>query len=167
MIASILQSNVYKKEYKALQKLSTILTFDYIIKVINCYESSKQVNKHITRLESMLINQSIMRSDSSMPFSSKKMHVQYTSQKTLISILTKKHETEGVKKFTVNDKFIESVMSEYNTEIKKTLKTAKPLSKVQFKNLLGYTYQIENRDSKSRKPEVTEPILSVEDVPFI
>ena len=167
MIASILQSNVYKKEYKALQKLSTILTFDYIIKVINCYESNKQVNKHITRLESMLINQSIMRSDSSMPFSSKKMHVQYSSQKTLISILTKKHETEGVKKFTVNDKFIESVMSEYNTEIKKTLKTAKPLSKVQFKNLLGYTYQIENRDSKSRKPEVTEPILSVEDVPFI
>lgn len=62
---------------------------------------------------------------------------------------------------------IKSVMSEYNTEIKKTLKTAKPLSKVQFKNLLGYTYQIENRDSKSRKPEVTEPILSVEDVPFI
>lgn len=165
MIAEILQSRIYKKEYKSLQKLSGTLTFDYIVKTLNFTRSEKETNKHIKRLEYMLINQAIER-NGTLPFSNKAMQMQFNEQKTLISIIQERKKSSGTKKFTINDSFMESLNKEFNEKMTASMPKYKPKSKTQFKNLLFYVYIIINQNSKSRKPELTEPILSVDDVPF-
>ena len=165
MLAEILQSNLYKKEYKSLRKLSDIFTFDYIIKVLNFAESEKDTNKHIKRLEYLLINQAIERKGA-LPFQSKTMKMQFTEQSTLISIVNERKKSSGTKKFTLNDSFMDSLNQEFNARMATLIPKYKPKSKTQFKNLLFFVYIIINQNSKSRKPELTEPILSIDDVPF-
>lgn len=166
MIAEILQSKLYSKEYKALRKLSDTLTFDYIIKVLNFASSEKETKKHIKRLEYMLINQAIERKGA-LPFSNKTMQMQFTEQKTLITIINERKKSTGTKKFTINDSFMNSLNQEFNKKMALQVPIYKYKSKTQFKNLLYFVYIIINQNSKSRKPELTTPILSIDDVPFI
>lgn len=164
-LASLVQSNLYKKEYKVLRKLSDILTFDYIVKVLANSKNAKSTNKHIKRIEYMLINQAIAR-NGSMPFSTKSMKIQFTEQSTLISVVNKRKQASGTKKFTLNESFMDSLNQEFNKAMQNTIPSYKPKSSTQFKNLLYHVYNVINQNSKSRKPELAEPILSIDDVPF-
>lgn len=166
MMAELLQSRLYKKEYRDLKKLSSIITFDYIIKVLNFAKEEKDTNKHIKRLKYMIINQAIQRNDTQLPFRNSSMNMQFKEQQTLITIINKRKKSTGTKKFTITDKFMESLNQEFNSRMTDSFPTYKPKSSVQFRNLLNFTYVIINKNIASRKPELTEPILSLEDVPF-
>ena len=61
---------------------------------------------------------------------------------------------------------MDSLNQEFNARMATLIPKYKPKSKTQFKNLLFFVYIIINQNSKSRKPELTEPILSIDDVPF-
>lgn len=177
MLAKILQSNLYKKEYQPLRKVSASLTFDYIVKSLNILENRKQVNKHITRIIYMLNNQDIlMKGSTSVKAKSKQM--QFIEQKTLISIIEEKRmedekksgkEKKGgkeKKKFTINEKFKETIREEFNKKMTSNFKGYIPKTPVQFKNLLYFVYDIKNKNASSRGDEVAEPIQTIEQVPF-
>lgn len=177
MLAKILQSNLYKKEYQPLRKVSASLTFDYIVKSLNILENRKQVNKHITRIIYMLNNQDIlMKGSPSVKAKSKQM--QFIEQKTLISIIEEKRmedekksgkEKKGgkeKKKFTINEKFKETIREEFNKKMTSNFKGYIPKTPVQFKNLLYFVYDIKNKNASSRGDEVAEPIQTIEQVPF-
>ena len=165
MLAKILQSNLYKKEYQPLRKVSASLTFDYIVKALNILENRKKVNKHITRIIYMLNNQDIlMKGSTSVKAKSKQM--QFIEQKTLISIIEEKRMEDEKKRFTISEKFKETIREEFNKKMTSDFKGYIPKTPVQFKNLLYLVYDIKNRNAKSRDDEVAEPIQTIEQVPF-
>lgn len=177
MLAKILQSNLYKKEYQPLRKVSASLTFDYIVKALNILENRKKVNKHITRIIYMLNNQDIlMKGSTSVKAKSKQM--QFIEQKTLISIIEEKRmedekksgkekkNGEKRKRFTINEKFKETIREEFNKKMTSDFKGYIPKSPVQFNNLLRFVYDIKNTNASSRKDEIAEPIQTIEQVPF-
>ncbi len=166
MISELLQSNLYKREYKSLKKLSSTITFDYIIKVLNFAKKEKDTNKHIKRLEYMIINQAIQRNDTQLPFRNGSMYMQFKEQQTLITIINDRKQSTGTKKFTVTDKFIEDLTQEFNSKMTDSFPKYNAMSSVTFKHLLEFTYIIINKNSATRKPELTEPIMDLKDVPF-
>lgn len=166
MISEILQSKLYKKEYKKLQKCSSTITFDYIVKVLNFPKTEKDTNKHVKRLEHMIINQAIARNDKQLPFFNSAMKVQFQEQQTLTAIIDERKKSTGTKKITVNDNLITYLTTEFNKRMKKNIPSYSPKSNRQLRTLLCSTYIVINQNSKSRKPELTDPILSIDDVPF-
>ena len=165
MLAKILQSNLYKKEYQPLHKVSSSLTFDYIVKALNTLEDRKQVNKHITRIIYMLNNQDILTKGAT-SVKAKNKQVQFMEQKTLISIIEEKKNGNENKKFTVNDKFKETIREAFNNKMASIVTGYTPKTPVQFKNLLYLVYEIKNRNASSREDEVAKPIVTIEQVPF-
>lgn len=168
MLSEILQSRLYK-EYKDLKALSTTLTFDYIIKVLNFVKNERDTNKHIKRLKYMFINQSIVLKGA-LPFSSKPMQMQFTEQKVLIDIINGRKKAKGkgkeIKNITLSKGAMESLCKEFNEKMSAIIPSYAPMAKTPFKNLVYSVYIIINQNSKSREPELTELILKVDDVPF-
>lgn len=164
-MSKVFQSRLYKNEYKLLQNASKSLTFDYIVKALNSLPDEKSTRKYEKRLKYVLFNQAIARGDT-LPLATKAMKLQFTEQKTLISVIDDMKKSTGTKKFAVNDSFMDSTRKEFNDRMASGFKGYITKSKTQFKNLLYSVYLVINQNIKSRKPEVTELILDVKDVPF-
>lgn len=163
-LAEMLRSDFYKKEFLELRKMD-MLSFDYIVEVLNCCEKAADTNKHIKRLQYMIINQAIVR-NAAMPFSTKELKKQYEEQKALITAVEKRRAATGTKKFTLTDSFKESLIQDFTTEMIKTNPKFKAPSKARFNHLLLNVYKIANLNITSRKPELVEPIITVEDIPL-
>ena len=113
----------------------------------------------------MLNNQDIlMKGSTSVMAKSKQM--QFIEQKTLISIIEEKRMEDEKKRFTISEKFKETIREEFNKKMTSDFKGYIPKTPVQFKNLLYLVYDIKNRNAKSRDDEVAEPIQTIEQVPF-
>ena len=165
MLYMVKHSNLYKKEYLPLIKVSSALTLDYIIKALNILKDRKQVNKHITRIIYMQNNQDIILKGATSVKAKAKL-IQFDEQKTLISIIEGKKNGNENKKFTANDKFKETIRKEFNNQMASIVPGYIPKSPVQFKNLLYFVYEIKNRNASSREDEVAKPIITIEQVPF-
>lgn len=163
-LAEMLRSDFYKKEFLELRKMD-MLSFDYIVEVLNCCEKAADTNKHIKRLQYMIINQAIVR-NTAMPLSTKELKKQYEEQKALITAVEKKRAATGTKKFTLTDSFKESLIQDFTAEMLKTNPKFKAPSKARFNHLLFNVYKIANQNITSRKPELVEPIITVEDIPL-
>lgn len=162
MLAKILQSNLYKKEYQPLQKISSSLTFDYIVKALNILNGRKEVNKHISRIIYMQNNQDIM-SRGTVSVKAKAKLIQFEEQKILISIIEEKRKEKNTHS-TINDQFIGPLLKEFN---KRTAsKGYAPKTSTQLRHLLYSMYVIKNRHASSRKDELGELITTIEQVPF-
>ena len=164
-ISKVLQSRLYKNEYKLLQKASSSMSFDYIIKALNSLDDEKSTRKYEKRLKYVLFNQTIARGGT-LPIATKAMKMQFTEQKTLISVIDDMKKASGTKNFTINDHFMSSTREEFNGRMASVIQGYTPKSKTQFKNLLYSVYIVINQNIKSRKPELAELILDVKDVPF-
>ena len=165
MLYIVKHSNLYKKEYLPLIKVSSALTLDYIVKTLNILKDRKQVNKHITRIIYMQNNQDIILKGATSVKAKAKL-IQFDEQKTLISIIEGKKNGNENKKFTANDKFKETIRKEFNNQMASIVPGYIPKSPVQFKNLLYFVYEIKNRNASSREDEVAKPIITIEQVPF-
>ena len=111
----------------------------------------------------MVINQFVKRGGK-LPVFSKSMQKQFNEQKMLIDIMNDKKASSGKKTFVINESFMKSTLDEYNKRLKASSPKSKEISNAQLDHLLKNVYVI--REFNSRKPELMEPILSVEDVPF-
>lgn len=165
MLSDIIQSKLYKKEYLSVKKSSPAVTFDYIIKVLNFYKSERDISAHCRRLDRLYINKKIAK-EGKLPLATKGMRMQFTEQSTLISVINDRKQSKGSRKLTLSDTFMESLRDEYNRRMKEIIPAYTPKGEKKFKELLYSVYIVINKDIKSRKPELTELILSVEDVPF-
>ena len=165
MLASILQSSLYKKEYQPLHDTSASLTFDYIIKALNILEDRKQVNKHITRIIYMLNNQDILAKGAT-SVKAKKKQIQFEEQKALISIIEGKRTGKKDKKLTIGKTFKKTILEEFNKKMSSLIKGYTPKTDTQLKHLLYSVYVIKNRNASSRDDEVAELITTIEQVPF-
>lgn len=166
MLSDIIQSKLYKKEYLSVKKSSPAVTFDYIIKVLNFYKSERDISAHCRRLDRLYINKKIAK-EGKLPLATKGMRMQFTEQSTLISVINDRKQSKGSRKLTLSDTFMESLRDEYNRRMKEIIPAYTPKGEKKFKELLYSVYIVINKDIKSRKPELTELILRIEDVPFI
>ena len=164
MLAKILQSKLYKKEYQPLQKISPILTFDYIVKALNILNGWREVNKHISRIIYMQNNLDIMLRESTSVKAKAKL-IQFEEQKVLISIIKEKRNGKNTC-FTINDQFNDSILKEFNKRMASVVKGYTPKTLTQFKHLLYSMYVIKNRHAPSRPDELGELITTIEQVPF-
>lgn len=164
MLAAILQSSLYKKEYLPLKKVSPDLTFDYIIKALNILADRRQVNKHITRIIYMLNNQDI-KLKGRVSVKAKAKLIQFEEQKALISLIEEKRNGNDKKKLTIGDDFKKTMPKAFNQKMASVINGYTPKSNAQFMHLLYSVYVIKNRHS-SRKEEVAELITTIEQVPF-
>ena len=177
MLAKILQSSLYKKEYQPLQKISSSLTFDYIVKALNILNGRKDVNKHISRIIYMQNNQDIM-SRGITSVKAKAKLIQFEEQKVLISIIEEKRneanakaKAKGTKEtktkyFTINNDFKETTLKEFNKRMASVVGGYTSKTPTQFKHLLYSIYVIKNRHASSRTDELGELITTIEQVPF-
>lgn len=165
-LSKIKQSSLNKKEYQLLRKAYTSLTFDYIVKALNILESPRKVNEHIDRIIRMQNNIAII-SKGDAPFKTKKNIMKFNEQKILISIIDERRKNDGKEtKFTISEKFLNSILEEFNLKMKSINKGYTPKSRAQIKHMLYDVYIIINRDIKSREPQLGKLITTIEDVPF-
>lgn len=174
MLSAIKQSNLYKKEYQPLQKVSSSLTFDYIVKALNILNGRRQVNKHILRIICMQNNLDII-SKEAMPPKAKDKRMRFEEQKVLISIIREKRKEanakdkakeDKVKYFTINNSFMETTLEEFNKRMASVVTGYTPKTPTQFMHLLYSMYVIKNRHASSRQDELGELITTIEQVPF-
>lgn len=164
MLTDIIQSSLYKKEYTLLKSFP-VMTFEDIVKALNHCAKESDTNKYARKIRCMLNNRNISKSEEP-PFNDKRFLVQFTEQKTLISIINERKKAKGTKKLTLSDTAMDSLREEFNSRMKKIIPNYTPKGVVKFKELLYSVYIVINKNISSRKPELTELILNVKDIPF-
>lgn len=164
MLTDILQSSLYKKEYTLLKNFP-VMTCEDIVKALNHCAKESDTNKYARKIRCMLNNRNISKSEEP-PFNDKRFLVQFTEQKTLISIINERKKAKGTKKLTLSDTAMDSLREEFNSRMKKIIPNYTPKGVVKFKELLYSVYIVINKNISSRKPELTELILNVKDIPF-
>lgn len=164
MLTDILQSSLYKKEYTLLKNFP-VMTCEDIVKALNHCAKESDTNKYARKIRCMLNNRNISKSEEP-PFNDKRFLMQFTEQKTLISIINERKKAKGTKKLTLSDTAMDSLREEFNSRMKKIIPNYTPKGVVKFKELLYSVYIVINKNISSRKPELTELILSVKDIPF-
>lgn len=164
MLTDILQSSLYKKEYTLLKNFP-VMTCEDIVKALNHCAKESDTNKYARKIRCMLNNRNISKSEEP-PFNDKRFLMQFTEQKTLISIINERKKAKGTKKLTLSDTAMDSLREEFNSRMKKIIPNYTPKGVVKFKELLYSVYIVINKNISSRKPELTELILNVKDIPF-
>lgn len=164
MLTDILQSSLYKKEYTLLKSFP-VMTCEDIVKALNHCAKESDTNKYARKIRCMLNNRNISKSEEP-PFNDKRFLMQFTEQKTLISIINERKKAKGTKKLTLSDTAMDSLREEFNSRMKEIIPNYTPKGVVKFKELLYSVYIVINKNISSRKPELTELILDVKDIPF-
>lgn len=174
MLTDILQSSLYKKEYELLKSFS-VMTFDNTVEALTHCANKSDTNKYVRKIRCMISNQTIStqtgndqtdKQSVKPPFKGNKFLMEFTEQKTLISIINERKKAKGAKKLTLSDTAMDSLREEFNSRMKKIIPNYTPKGVVKFKELLYSIYIVINKNISSRKPELTELILDVKDIPF-
>lgn len=133
MLTDILQSSLYKKEYTLLKNFP-VMTCEDIVKALNHCAKESDTNKYARKIRCMLNNRNISKSEEP-PFNDKRFLMQFTEQKTLISIINERKKAKGTKKLTLSDTAMDSLREEFNSRMKKIIPNYTPKGVVKFKRL--------------------------------